>query len=338
MRLARTIVLAALALAAVTAETRAQPALVLVEENDALASERDYGYTQGFRASLVFNDFFNKSFVDAPFDLVGGLVVTLGAPAGPVRRQFEWIVGQSIFTPQDLTLVPPNPADRPYAGWLYTGGSLAVETARVQLDSFEFLGGVVGPSSGGKAVQCSFHSALGQSCPLGWSYQLKDEPAFLAAWERRWKLGVDYGDGFGADIIPSVGVTAGNVYTYASAGALLRWGRSLSSTWGPTRVRPAPSGASFFAPDPQGPAWGFSLFAGAEGRAVAYNVFLDGNTFASSPSVNHQVFVADLVAGAEIFTQYGSRLAFTITKRTPEFSSQPGNGDLFGSIEARVQF
>ncbi|MFY9991676.1 MAG: lipid A-modifier LpxR family protein, partial [Rhodoplanes sp.] len=64
----------------------------------------------------------------------------------------------------------------------------------------------------------------------------------------------------------------------------------------------------------------------------------DGNTFVSSPSVNHQVFVADLVAGAEIFTQYGSRVAFTVTKRTQEFSSEPGGGDLFGSIEARVQF
>ena len=337
-RLVRIIVLAALALAGVVAEARAQPAVVLVEENDALVSQRDYGYTQGFRASLVFNDFFNKSFVDAPFDLVGGLVITLGAPPGPVRRQFEWIVGQSIFTPQKLKLIPPNPLDRPYAGWLYTGGSLAQETAGVQLDTFEFLGGVVGPSSGGKAVQCGFHSTLGQSCPIGWSYQLKDEPAFLASWERKWKFGVGFGDGFGVDVIPALGVTAGNVYTYGSAGALFRFGRSLSSTWGPTRVRPAPSGSSFFSPDPQGPAWGFDFFAGVEGRAVAYNVFLDGNTFVSSPSVKHQVFVADLVAGAEIFTQYGSRLAFTLTKRTQEFPNQPGHGDLFGSIEARVQF
>ena len=80
-RLVRIIVLAALALAGVVAEARAQPAVVLVEENDALVSQRDYGYTQGFRASLVFNDFFNKSFVDAPFDLVGGLVVTGRLPA-----------------------------------------------------------------------------------------------------------------------------------------------------------------------------------------------------------------------------------------------------------------
>lgn len=337
-RLVKIIFLAALGLAAVAAEVRAQPALILVEENDALVSQRDYGYTQGFLAALAFNDFFNKSFVDATFDLMGGLVVTYGAPAGLVRRQFNWVVGQSIFTPENLKLVPPNPNDRPYAGWLFTGFSLAQETAKVQLDSFEFLGGVVGPAAGGKTIQCGFHSALGQSCPAGWSYQLDNEPAFLASWERRWKFGVEYGDGFGADIVPSVGATVGNVYTYASAGALLRFGRSLSSTWGPSRVRPAPQSASFFSPDPQGPAWGFAFFAGAEGRAVGYNVFLDGNTFVSSPSVNHQVFVADLVAGAEIFSQYGSRLAFTVTKRTQEFSGQPGNGDLFGSIEARVQF
>ena len=84
-RLVRIFVFAALALAGVAAEARAQPAVVLVEENDALTSQRDYSYTHGFRASLVFNDFFNKSFVDAPFDLIGGLVVTLGAPPGPVN-------------------------------------------------------------------------------------------------------------------------------------------------------------------------------------------------------------------------------------------------------------
>ena len=166
-RLVKIIFLAALGLAAVGAEVRAQPALILVEENDALVSQRDYGYTQGFLAALAFNDFFNKSFVDATFDLMGGLVVTYGAPAGPVRRQFNWVVGQSIFTPENLKLVPPNPNDRPYAGWLFTGFSLAQETAKVQLDSFEFLGGVVGPAAGGKTIQCGFHSALGQSCPAG---------------------------------------------------------------------------------------------------------------------------------------------------------------------------
>ena len=167
-------------------------------------------------------------------------------------------------------------------------------------------------------------------------------------------FGVEYRDGYNVDVIPSLGVTAGNVYTYASTGALFRFGRSLFSTCGPTRVRPAPSGASFFSPDAQGPAWGFDFFAGAEVRAVAYNVFLNGNTFVDSPSVKHNVFVADLVAGAEIFTQYGSRIAFTLTQRTREFPAQPvgsdvlgvpvhlggalTGGDLFGSVEARVQF
>jgi hypothetical protein len=317
---------------------RAQPALVLIEENDALAAKRDFGYTQGFRASLVFSDFANKSWVDTPFDLAGGFVFTAGAPAGPVRRQFEWIVGQSVFTPNDKSLPVPDPRDRPYAGWLYTGAALAEETAGRQLDGFELLAGVVGPSAGGKFVQCGFHSILGQSCPVAWAYQLKDQPAFLAAWERRWKIGTELGDGYGFDVVPSVGVTLGNVFTYASAGGLVRVGRSLSSTWGPTRVRPGDSGLSFFSPNPAGPWWGFALFAGVQARAVLYDLFMAENTSAGGFPLHPNVFVADFIGGAEIFSRYGSRLAFTVTRRTNEFSDQPGGGDFFGSVEARVQF
>jgi lipid A 3-O-deacylase len=312
-------------------EALAGPRLVIVEENDALASSRDYGYTQGFRASLVFD----QSTADR-FDVFNSFLI---GPDAAVRRQIEWIiVGQSIFTPKDKRLVPPDPLDRPYAGWLYTGASFAQETARIQLDSFEVLVGVVGPSAGGRQVQNGFHSLHGDSGQaLGWEHQLQDEFAGLVAWDRRWKFGYTFENDFGFDFIPSIGVTLGNVFTYAAAGGMIRAGRSLSSTWGPTRVRPSQSGASFFTPTTTGEI-GFAVFAGAEGRAVAHNIFLDGNTFVDSPSVDSNAFVADLLVGAEIFSNTGSRLAASVTKRTKEFRTQPGNGDLFGALELSVRF
>jgi hypothetical protein len=322
------------------APAQAGPRVVFVEENDALVKNRDFGYTQGARASLVFDEFSGDSLTTRAFDLVGGFVVTAGAPAGPSRRQFEWIVlGQSIFTPFDKTRSPPDPFDRPYAGWLYTGASLAQETAGWQLDSFELLAGVVGPSALGRQVQDGFHTIMGQTLPAGWNFQLKNEPALLASWERRWKIGYDIGSGFGFDVIPSVGLTVGNVYTYASAGALLRFGRSLSTSWGPTRVRPGPSGASFISPDANGPWLGFAIFGGFEGRAVARNIFLDGNSFVKNgPHVTKNILVGDLVVGAELFTQSGARLSYTLTKRSPEFKNPPGGSDLFGSIEGSFRF
>ena len=327
----------------ISAHAIAEPRVVLVEENDAfsLLNPRDYGYTQGLRASLVFDDLSSASMTTRAFDLIGGLVFTGGAPDGPVRQQFEWVaVGQSIFTPFDKQRVIPDPVDRPYAGWLYTGVALAQETAGRQLDSFEFLAGVVGPAALGKQVQLGFHSVNGAVNPIvGWGSQLKNEPAALVAWDRRWKVDFNFADGWEFDVIPSVGLTAGNVYTYGSAGGLVRFGRSLSSTWGPTRVRPAPSGASFFSPNKHGPWLGFALFAGIEGRAMARNIFLDGNTFISGgPSVRKNVFVGDFIGGAEVFTQSGARLSFSLTQRTQEFKNQPKGGDLFGSFEGSIQF
>ena len=60
---------------------------LFVEENDALFKNRDFGYTQGARASLVFDDMSPGSLTNRAFDLVGGLLFTAGAPGGPARRE-----------------------------------------------------------------------------------------------------------------------------------------------------------------------------------------------------------------------------------------------------------
>jgi hypothetical protein len=195
-------------------------------------------------------------------------------------------------------------------------------------------------------VQLGFHGAQGVVHPIvGWGSQLKNEPALLVAWDRHWKFGYDLVDDWGFDVIPSLGLAAGNVYTYGSAGSFVRFGNSLSTTWGPTRIRPAPSGSSFFDPDPHGPWLGFDVFLGVDGRAIARNIFLDGNTFVTDgPSVHKNVFVADFIGGLEFFTQNGARFAFSLIQRTQEFKNQPvaphqlGNGDLFGSFEGSFRF
>lgn len=318
----------------------AEPRFIHVQENDGLTGMRDFGYTQGLRTSLVFDTFSNIPLVERGFDLVGGLFA-LGGIHGEVRRQFEWIVvGQSIFTPFDKSLVIPNPLDRPYAGWLYTGASFVQETGGRRLDSFEVLLGVVGPSAGGRAVQEWAHKLFGDGTPiLGWGSQIRDEPAFLVAWDRRWKFGPQDPGSFGYEIIPSTGVTLGNVYTYASAGIMFRIGRWLSANWGQTRIRPALSGASFHASDRMS-GFGYAFFFGAEGRAILHNMFLHGNTLVGGgpPSVAHNVLVADLIAGVEAFTPSGSRLGFSLTMRSAEFKNQPKDGDIFGALDIGLRF
>lgn len=328
--------LAVAVLAFVPAGASAQRA-VFVGENDGLVPYSDRDYTGGFRASLVFDDL-KGTLAGGFFGFVSPALITAGAPAGPVRQQVEWIYfGESIFTPSRPTSPVRAPGDRPFGGWLYNGFSISQESNRQQLDTFEVLAGVVGPAAQGAEIQGLIHRIIGQPPPVVNNYQIQNEPGVAVSWERRWKFGTEFGDRFGFDVIPSVGVTAGNVFTYASAGAVARIGRSLGTTWGPTLVRPSVSGASFISPDPQGPYFGFDFFAGVEGRAVARNIFLDGNSFVSSPRVTKNPFVFDLVAGAELFTQTGHRLAFTVVRRSPEYTTQ-GAASIFASAEASVKF
>ena len=101
----------------------------------------------------------------------------------------------------------------------------------------------------------------------------------------------------------------GNIFTYAAAGAMVRFGQRLRADWGQPRIQPALSGSDFVNHGAlhDGPAW--YVFAGTEGRAVARNIFLDGNTWEDGPSVDKKPFVADLTAGAAVSWRTGGASA-----------------------------
>lgn len=337
MRLASSSLAIAAALVVLTTGASAQRS-VTVLENDAVA-RTDRDYTNGFRQSFVFEDFSRDLLAARVFEFVKPGLITLGAPNGPANKQIEWIaLAQSIFTPDRQASPTRLPGDRPFGGWLYTGFNASQETGRTQLDSFEVLVGAVGGSASlAPQVQSSIHELLGQKPPAINGYELHNEPGFLVAWDRRWKAGLDFGNGYGVDVIPFVGFTGGNVFTYGSVGAIARLGRSLSTTWGPTLVRPAASGASFFSRNPAAPFWGYDVFAGVEVRGVARNIFLDGNTFEDSIHVTRKPLVTDLIVGAEIFTQAGFSLSGTVIRRSREYTTQL-KPSTFGSVAGSFRF
>ena len=135
------------------------------------------------------------------------------------------------------------------------------------------------------------------------------------------------------DVTPRDGIALGNVFTYAGAGAALRIGQNLDLDFGPPFIRPSLPGGTLVKRRDE---WGWYLFAGVEGRAVARNIFLDGNTFADSPSVDKRPFIGDLQFGAT--GMMGPfRLSFTQIMRTEEFYGQQG-GDHFGSVSLTYLF
>ena len=76
--------------------------------------------------------------------------------------------------------------------------------------------------------------------------------------------------------------------------------------------------------------FGWYLFAGVEGRAIAHNIFLDGNTFRDSRSVDKKPFVADLQVGVAL-TWRTARLSYAHVLRTREYDHQPDPED-FGAL------
>lgn len=302
--------------------------LSLAVENDSLSSGADRNYTAGIKLAYVSPD------VGVPGWLrgTGGFTRAL---SGSNPDFWGIAIGQSIFTPED-TSANPAPADQhPYAGWLYMQIMVGAEEDRSDgrapryLDTYELEFGIVGPSAMGEEAQSGIHQVLGAPEPLGWDSQLNDEFAFAVSFDRRWRAVRAFGDflgGIEADITPNAGVTLGTLRTEARVGIAARIGQRIDSDYGPPRVRPSLSGVEHF----DGGPLSWSLFAGVQGRAVARNLFLDGNTFEDSASVDRNPLVADFQTGFSI-SGGDWRLAYTYVWRTEEFETQPSRQD-FGAL------
>lgn len=278
-------------------------------END-LFNGTDRNYTNG--VSIQYTDTLNRvphgvRYAAAPFI----------DPGADIRVTYQ--LGQNLYTPQDIERKTPDPEDRPYAGWLYGSVGVVADTGD-NLTSLQLSLGVVGPAALGEQVQSFVHSAVETREPRGWDSQLKNEPALLLTFERKWTRPlIERPNGFQIDASPYVGGALGNVFTHANGGVTFRLGFDLpENDYGPPRIQPATPGSGFFEPVDD---FGWYLFAGIEARAVARNIFLDGNTFQDSPSVDKNLLVGDLTYGV-VFTVGQARISMTQVLRSPEISSE----------------
>lgn len=315
---------------------RTAPVFTIYFENDYFGGE-DQHYTNGVKLSWVSADLteweqtgWRKGFTESlPFVNQPGRQKNIGIS-----------LGQNIYTPQDTTLSNPDPNDRPYAGWSYLEFAFISKTDRV-MDTFAIQLGMVGPHSYAEDIQKVIHKWINDDQPQGWDHQIKDEPGLNLIYERKWRLyGRAFGDTLGIDFIPHAGASLGNVQTYANAGALARFGFNLPSDFGVDLIR---GGGATSTPvndeDPRvspNKSWSFFVFGGVDGRAVARDIFLDGNTFTDSRSVDKKNFVGDAYygIGAIIGTW---QLTYTEAVRTREFDGQE-RPSYFGSVTLSKAF
>jgi hypothetical protein len=248
-------------------------------------------------------------------------------------------LGQNIYTPEDTDATELIEDDRPYAAWMYAALALHAKTQTL-LDSFELSLGWIGSPALGRQTQNTIHRLINDYEAEGWDNQLDFEPTLMLTWRRTWRelLGAP-GDGFGWDVMPHVGLTAGNVFTFANAGGELRLGWNLPSEFGASRIQPGGGiGTPSRADDPfaRG-SFGIFVFGALDARLVARNIFLDGNSFRDSHSVDKNYTVFDAAAGIGLFYRK-VRLNYSYVYRSDEFQGGDNFGQLFGSVSLGFTF
>lgn len=313
--------------------------ITIINENDYYASDDDKHYTQGAQISYLSGDITPNGFWDQPYGFLSSILPIFDGTNQ--NRKYDLFFGQSIFTPTDTLLVNPALTDRLYAAWLYAGVGLLQENklqTHHTLENFELQAGVVGRWALGGVTQNDFHQFIGVESSLGWHNQLKNEPGIILSYARKWRFQQPIYGNIAVDIIPGLGASVGNIMTYGQGGAMVRFGQNLAADYGPSRIRPGLSGTDWFDADHLNGKFGWYIFAGTQGRAIGRNIFLDGNTFSSSPHVDKKPFVADFMGGASLFWSDAIRLDFSVTQRTDEFHGQTGNPDRFGGINLTFQF
>lgn len=262
----------------------------------------------------------------------------LSLVARAANSEYELVAGQNIYTPEAFLEPRPILNDRPYAGWLY-GEINMVRHAPGLEEAVAFNLGMIGPVALGEEVQKLLHDIVGDPEPAGWDNQLHNEPALLMRYRRSWFLPLQRSNNLSIDIVPRTGINLGNVFTDAAAGLVLRLGNHLPERDLTARAQPGLSGNSGYVPV-RVRQFDWMIYTEVQGRAVARNIFLDGNTFADSLSVDRRKYAWEAGAGFILGIgqlRYPLFFSFSFIWRGREFKQQFSR-DSFGSAFIGVQY
>jgi lipid A 3-O-deacylase len=300
-------------------------------ENDVFTgTDQDYsnGLKLGWSKPYTSNASDERSFTDKVIEKLPGV----NNP--DAQRVSFFALGQNIYTPKDTKTSDLIEDDRPYAGLSYVSFGIHSDQGR-QRCLWEFELGVVGPWSLAEETQNAVHDAIKTSRAAGWEHQLNNEPALGAVFETKWRLGrLNLGDAFGLELISHMGGCAGNIAVYANAGGEVRFGWHLPDNFGTCPIRPGCDVGNLVdikGQPVQKNRWSTHFFVAVDCKAVLHDIFLDGNTFQESHSVDKEPFVADLMTGVAI--QFKSlQLSYAYIHRTKEFEQQDSS-HAFGAVK-----
>ncbi len=263
------------------------------------------------------------------------------ADYAPLGESFDrtaagYILGQMMFTPERITASKLIRSDRPYAGYLFAGLYLQRANESV-FDHAQIDLGIVGPSSGTESLQESIHNNFNADDPKGWDNQLKDEPTIQLTLRRKWRSDPGTLTAFDHSLeqqwIPYVELGIGTVHRYVLLGTTYRVGMNLPDDFGPGRLADPASFTALIDLDKAQPTTCYG-FVRVAGRAVEHNLFLEGNTYRSSHSVNAETLTGEVQTGIALehtFKGWRIKGSYAQTFITEQFEGQDGP-DSFGAV------
>ena len=251
------------------------------------------------------------------------------------RMHVALSLGHEIYTPTNIVATELLEDDRPYAGHVYLAAGFTTENAD-EIETWRLSLGLVGPGARAEVIQNNIHREIGSDEALGWDNQLGNEAVLSVAYEKKWlrlARSKTFNNELEIDFLPHASGALGTPLTYVGGGGMVRIGRGLDWDYGPPRVRPSLPVSQYYE-HKGGASW--YLFAGVDVRYIAHNLFLDGNNFRDSHSVDRKHFVSDLQTGV-VWNNRKFRMAYSVIYRTKEFDEQE-EPDIFGSLSLSVHF
>jgi hypothetical protein len=235
-------------------------------------------------------------------------------------------LAQQIYTPENKDDPNPQYGDRPYAGWLHS--EFFKKTYKENYENYYEIGlGIVGPYSLAEEAQIEIHKLIGSHPPMGWKYQLNNEPTLQLAYYRTYSLFVNKY----IEFRPYAGANLGNALTDVELGNIIRVGYNLPKNFDPVIKAFKLENKSFL---DNIYAYGF---LGGKAYGVARNIFLDGNTFSDNiVTVDKENVVGDGLIGLCIGI-YNFEVTATHVERTDEFKTQI-RPEKFDSLQIHYKF
>lgn len=294
-------------------------------ENDFFAGD-DLGYTSGVRFSWLSSEL-------KTYDIHKKIMNSIPFVKSNGHKRYNLSISHTMYTPEDLQRRDLIVNDRPYASHASFDLGLINDLGN-SYDSFQLSLGLIGPSTKGKEIQKFVHHNISGVDPKGWGNQLKDEVGISLIYEKKIKKIFEVSPlGYNVVISPNYGGSLGNFHTYLTSGLTMKFGYNASTDYEPPLIRPNLPGSDYFSSKEK---LSYYFFTGIEGRLVARNIFLDGNTFRSSHHIKKRVFNNGIQIGAAVVYN-DVRIAYVHNFMSKEFKGQRKR-DEFGAFTISKRF